>query len=73
MVWLLEQHDHTVDTNPRPAVGGRPCSGGGRVVFVEEHVFVIARCFASTDPEALRLIFRIVQLTLPFADFTARR
>ncbi len=21
-----EQHYHTVDTNPRPAVGGKPCS-----------------------------------------------
>jgi hypothetical protein len=44
----------------------------GHVVFVEEHRFVVACGFRiNLILEALRLIFRIVQLAKAVADFTA--
>lgn len=67
-----EQHDHTVNTNTQTRRRWQAVLQRGHVVFVEEHRFVIARCFRiNLITEALRLIFRIVQLAKAVADFTA--
>lgn len=67
-----EQHHHTVDTNTQASRRRQAVLQRGHVVFVEEHRFVVACRFrVNLIPEALRLIFCIVQLAKAVTDFAA--
>ncbi len=65
-----EQHYHTSIPIPRPAVGGKPCSSA--VTYLRRRTSLRRRLRLSRqpDPEALRLIFRVIQLAKAVTDFT---
>lgn len=71
-VAVSKQHHHTVNPDTETRRRRQAVLQRGDVVFVVEHRFVIARVFrGNLILEALRLIFRVVQLAKAVADFAA--